>query len=180
MWAFPWPLPSASPSGLKHNEILHPCPAPRDSTARIPLLGPGKGWGREADGGTELLNWSESSATLPLLAGGWHVAFCSISPQELLEGRGWKRIRNFPVVGFGEMLTLILVEKSALLCSQKPGENATDEFFMQSCPLPGQAVPSAAAADTLCSLRVPCMHPSSSFTPLLPLRRGSGFISVIG
>lgn len=39
---------------------------------------------------------------------------------------------EFPHDGFGEMLTLIHVEKSALFCKYcKPGKNATNEFFLR-------------------------------------------------
>lgn len=35
-------------------------------------------------------------------------------------GRGWKRMQNFPMMGFRGMLTLRHVEKDALLCKRKP------------------------------------------------------------
>lgn len=70
---------SVSFFGLKYNEILYFCLVFRDFIVRILFLGFGKGWGREVDGGIELLNWFELSVILFLLVGGWYVVFCFIS-----------------------------------------------------------------------------------------------------
>lgn len=40
-----------------------------------------------------------------------------------------EKIENFLMTGFGKVLTLIHVEKNALFCKYKPGENATNDFF---------------------------------------------------
>lgn len=47
-------------------------------------------------------------------------------------GEEMEKDAEFPHDGFGEMLTLIHVEKSALFCKYyKPGKNATNEFFLR-------------------------------------------------
>lgn len=48
---------------------------------------------------------------------------------KIIGGEGMEKIENFLMTGFGKMLTLIHVEKNALFCKYKSGENATSDFF---------------------------------------------------
>lgn len=81
-------------------------------------------------------------------------------------------------MGFGEMLTLVHVEKSACFANINLAKMQQMKFSCSSFFGHRQAVPLAVADEVFCSLCVPCIHSLSCFTLLLP--RGTPCFHISG
>lgn len=122
-------FPVHVPSGLKQNEVLCICPTPPQTVHGS------RAWGRWGCMG----GWR--AAKLVQIIGcfasaGWHLAHFILFyiPWRIVGGEARGKDADFPMMGFGEMLTLTHVEKSALLCKRKPGENVTSGFSTHFFP----------------------------------------------